>query len=88
LARFYALDRNQFDLQKPNQHVLTLCERHGIQCLDSLPALRQWYEAHGEPVFRTRGDMHFNERGQQVVAESLAAYLRAQQAQALRLSPE
>jgi hypothetical protein len=88
LVRFYALDRQQFDLQKPNQHVLALCERHGIECLDSLPPLRQWYEARGEPVYRTRGDMHFNERGQHVVAEYLATYLLARHAQELGLSPE
>ncbi|HEV8712794.1 MAG TPA: hypothetical protein VGX03_08215 [Candidatus Binatia bacterium] len=87
-ARFYALDRGQFDLQKPNRHVLALCAQQGIECLDSLPALRQWYEAQGEPVYRARGDMHFNERGQQVVAESLAAYLLARHAHELGLSPE
>jgi hypothetical protein len=88
LARFYALDRAQFDLQKPNQHVLALCERHGIECLDSLPALRQWNEVQGEPVYRTRGDMHFNEIGQRVVAEQIATYLLARHAQALGFSQE
>jgi len=88
LARFYALDPDQFDLQKPNRHVLALCERQGIECLDSLPALRQWYGTHGEPVYRTRGDMHFNEIGQRVVAEHLAAYVRAHHAQELGCSLE
>lgn len=85
LVRGYALDPSQFDLQKPNQHILALCERWGIECLDSLPALRQWYERHGEPVYRARGDMHFNERGQRVVAESIATHILTQHAQALRL---
>jgi len=88
LVRFYALDRDKFDLQEPNQHILALCKRYGIECLDSLPALRQWYEAHGEPVYRTRGDMHFNEVGQRVVAEQIAAYVLARHAQKLGLSPE
>lgn len=88
LSRFDALDRDKFDLQKPNRHVLALCKHQGIECLDSLPALRQWYEAHGEPVYRTRGDMHFNEIGQRVVAEHIAAYVLAHHAQELGLSPE
>lgn len=88
LVRFYALDRDKFDLQKPNRHVLALCERYGIECLDSLPALRQWYEVHEEPVYRTRGDMHFNEIGQRVVAEHIAAYLLTRRAQELGFSPE
>jgi hypothetical protein len=87
-ARFYGLDRGQFDLHQPNRHVLALCVRQGIECLDSLPALDQWYETCGEPVYRTRGDMHLNERGQQLVAESLAAYLLTRHAHELRLSPE
>src|SRR5262249_14406712 len=88
LVRSYALNREQFDLQKPNQHVLALCRRQGIECLDTLPALRQWYEAHDEPVYRTRGDMHFNEAGQRVVAEQIAAYVLARHGQELGLSPE
>jgi hypothetical protein len=81
----FIADSDQLDLQKPNQHILALCERWGIECLDSLPALRQWYERHGEPVYRARGDMHFNERGQRVVAESIATHILTQHAQALRL---
>jgi hypothetical protein len=88
LARFYALDPDKFDLQRPNRHVLTFCEHWGVECLDSLPALRQWYETHREPVYRARGDMHFNEIGQRVVAEHIAAYVLTRHAQDLRLSPE
>lgn len=88
LSRFYSLDRSKFDLQKPNRHILALCERRGMECLDSLPALRQWHETHGEPVYRTQGDMHFNEIGQQVVAEQIAAYVLAQHAQEIGLSSE
>jgi hypothetical protein len=88
LARFYALDRGQFDLQKPNRRVLAVCEQHSIECLDCTPALQEWYGTHGEPAYRARGDMHFNERGQQVVAEYLAAYLLKHHAEKLGLSPE
>lgn len=86
LARFYSLDCNQFDLRKPNRHIITFCEQQNMECLDSLPILYRWNEEHGEPVYRTRGDMHFNERGQQVVAEYLAAYLRMRHSQKLGLS--
>jgi hypothetical protein len=88
LGRFYSLDRSQFDLQEPNRRILALCERRGMECLDSLPALRQWYETHGEPVYRTQGDMHFNEIGQRVVAEQLAAYVLARHAREFGLSSE
>jgi hypothetical protein len=88
LARFYALERGKFDLQKPNRHVLALCKSQGIECLDISPTLRQWYETHKEPVYRSRGDMHFNEIGQQVVAEQIAAYVLAHHAQEIELSPE
>jgi hypothetical protein len=88
LTRFYALDPDKFDLQKPNRHILTFCERWGIECLDSLPALRQWYETHREPVYRARGDMHFNEIGQRVVAEDIAAYLLTHHSQDLGLARE
>jgi len=88
LVRSYDLNREQFDLQKPNQHVLALCQRQSIECLDSLPALRRWYEEHGEPVYRTRGDMHLNERGQRIIAKHIAAYLLSRHAQELRLSPD
>jgi hypothetical protein len=88
LVRSYDLNREQFDLQKPNQHVLALCQRQSIECLDSLPALRRWYEEHGEPVYRTRGDMHLNERGQRIIAEHIAAYLLSRHAQELRLSSD
>jgi hypothetical protein len=75
LIRSYSLNPERFDLQQPNQHVLALCEHYRIECLDSLPALRQDYAEHNKPVYRTRGDMHFNERGQQVVAEQIATYV-------------
>ena len=68
----YGLDPMAFDLQAPNRRLAVECERHGLPCLDLLPAFRRHAD---EALYLPRGDMHWNARGHAVAAEELAGVL-------------
>ncbi len=75
LARFYGLDENRFDLAYPNRRIDAFCHAKGIECLDLLDTLTQAATSAGESLYRGRGDMHYNEEGQEIVARALARYV-------------
>ena len=77
LVRAYSLEPSKFDLDYSNQRLVGFCQRSGLRCVDLLPALRLAHEDHG-PLYRGRGDMHFNEAGQALAATEIAAALRKQ----------
>lgn len=66
LTRFYNLNRNKFDLSHPNSRIKTFCTTQKIECLDLLPAFSDHYNNTSTPLYRSRGDMHFNEIGQRI----------------------
>ena len=75
LIKAYSLDSSRFDLEYPNKRIRSYCLRHGIKCIDVLDELKV-RESRGDGGFyRSRGDMHFNEKGQRTVAEILSRQL-------------
>ena len=75
LVRAYSLDQNNFDLNYPNRLILKMCNEHNVRCTDVLSVLREREKNGDGGFYRGRGDMHFNEKGQQVVAEILSRSL-------------
>jgi hypothetical protein len=72
LVRAYSFDETRFDLDYPNQRIHAFCAGRDMVLIDTLPELRRLDGQGGGPLFRGRGDMHFNERGQEAVAGVLA----------------
>lgn len=72
LARFYSLDETKFDLTQPNQRIQNYFRADEVDILDTLPAMLAHSSSSDAHQFRPRGDMHFNEFGQAVVARVLA----------------
>jgi hypothetical protein len=60
-------------LDKPYQMMLDFCQQQSLTCIDLLPILQK-YAAAGEQLYYTT-DMHLNARGNEVLAEELAAWL-------------
>lgn len=75
LTRAYSLDPARFDLNYPDRRIVEHCGRSGIDCLDLLPAFRA-ADAGGR-LYRSRGDMHLNERAQALAAREIARHLMA-----------
>jgi hypothetical protein len=76
LRRFYRLRDEKFDLEYPDRRLLAFCRSHDILCTDALPALKAAAREHPwSHLYRARGDMHFNERGQEVVAAGLRDFV-------------
>jgi len=74
LEKKYSLDKRKFDLNHPNRRIMDYCEKEKMHCLDLLPAFKKTHAGNHRSLFRSRGDMHFNEAGQRLAAEELAAY--------------
>jgi hypothetical protein len=62
-------------LDQPYQAMLDFCETQELTCIDLLPILTPYAEA-GEQIYYTT-DIHLNARGNEVLAEALAAWLDA-----------
>jgi hypothetical protein len=60
-------------LDQPYQMMLDFCQQQGLTCIDLLPILQK-YAAAGEQLYYTT-DMHLNVRGNEVLAQELAAWL-------------
>ncbi len=60
-------------LDQPYQAMLDFCEAQDLMCIDLLPILTPYAEA-GEQIYYTT-DIHLNARGNEVLAEALAAWL-------------
>jgi len=60
-------------LDKPYQMMLDFCQQQGLTCIDLLPILQK-YAAAGEQLYYTT-DMHLNARGNEMLAQELAAWL-------------
>ncbi|MCZ6672450.1 MAG: hypothetical protein O7C75_05855, partial [Verrucomicrobia bacterium] len=71
LRRAYALDPSAFDLDYPNTRLGSFCRDRGIPFVDLLPSMKAVTETEGVSVFRRLGDMHLNERGQQISATAI-----------------
>lgn len=78
LARLYLLDPAHFDREYPDRRLLDYAKQHGLTATDALPWLRAAAtEYPWTRLFRARGDMHYNEKGQEVVAAGLYDFVRA-----------
>jgi len=78
LRRLYRLRDEKFDVEYPDRRLLAFCRSHDILCTDALPALKVAAREHPRiHLYRTRRDMHFNERGQEVVAAGLYRFVRS-----------
>jgi len=75
LVRSTGLDPERFDLAAPNRRIREFCAEQGIACLDLLPAFRAAERSGRGPLYRPRGDMHFNDAGQALAAEAIADHL-------------
>jgi hypothetical protein len=73
--RAYGLKGDAFDLDYPDRRIAATCRRLRLPVLDLTDAFRERIRAGEGPLYRPRGDMHFNEAGQSVAAASLASYL-------------
>jgi len=62
-------------LDAPYEMMLDLCEAENLTCIDPLPVL-QAHAAAGEQIYYTT-DMHLNARGNEILANALADWLRA-----------
>jgi hypothetical protein len=70
--RAYALRDGAFDLAYPNGRIAETCGKEGIDLLDLTALFRDRGAAGGGPLFRPRGDMHFNEAGQELAGQAIA----------------
>ena len=77
LSKFYSLDLSKFDFDYPNRRLIRFCEAHQILCLDLLLPFRNHYRRYGESLYFSGGDMHFNEKGQELIAMELYQFLSA-----------
>jgi hypothetical protein len=60
-------------LDQPYQMMLTFCDDEGLTCIDLLTVFTEYAQA-GEQLYYTT-DMHLNARGNEVLAETLVAWL-------------
>lgn len=63
-----------YDAEKPNRLILEYCDKIGLECLDMLPSMREAYVRTGSPIYFPI-DRHPNERGYEVAAETIYAFL-------------
>ncbi len=75
--RAYALRENAFDLEYPNRRIAAFCDREGIELVDPSAVFRERLNAGEGPFYRPRGDMHFNEAGQRLAAETIGERILA-----------
>jgi hypothetical protein len=75
-ADAYGLDSAAFDLDLPQRRWGAICREEKLDCLDTTGALRAAARS-GDWLYRPRGDMHFNEAGNAVVAAAIAERLTA-----------
>lgn len=69
LTKYYSLRKEKFDLNYPNQRIAQFCKSRAINCLDLVQPFRVFVQQSKQYLFRSRGDMHFNEKGQALTAE-------------------
>jgi hypothetical protein len=77
IERAYALREDAFDLEYPNRRIAANCAGEGIELLDLTAVFRERLEAGEGPLYRPRGDMHFNEAGQRLAAEAIGERILA-----------
>jgi len=78
LKRLYFLDEKKFDLDYPDKRLFRLCQKNNIPCMDVLPAFKEISQKNrGTRLYRLRGDMHFNEKGQEITAAALYKFIRS-----------
>ena len=76
--RAYGLRGEAFDLDTPDRRIAECCRREGLlPVLDLVDAFREHVAAGGAPLYRPRGDMHFDEAGQRLAADVLCERIRA-----------
>lgn len=68
-VRAYALDARRFDPAEPARRLTTACAAAKILCADMTPPLRAHQD---ETCYLPRGDMHWNDRGHEIVGRALA----------------
>ena len=62
--------RAEVDLELPQRRLTTFFAERGVPCLDLLPAFAKVPDAYAPR------DTHWNERGNQLAADTIAAWLR------------
>ena len=63
------------DEDRPQQELRAFCSQQGIPCLDLLPGMRAWQEAHPTEGFPMRDSLHPNAIGHALVAEQIVEFL-------------
>jgi hypothetical protein len=76
LLKFYSLNPEKFDLRKPNKWLKRFCNDEGIDCFDVTDSMQNQFNSTGRSLYRSRGDMHYNDEGQALVGKELSAYLK------------
>ncbi len=76
LRDLYFLEEKKFDLDYPNARILEFCQKNNIACSDVLPLFKKTVaENPAARLFRFRGDMHYNEKGQKLAAEEMYRFV-------------
>jgi hypothetical protein len=75
LERFYSLDGTKFRLDYPETRMRGFCQIKGIDCLDLLSGFKAFVDREGAHLYMKRGDMHFNEAGQALAADTISDHI-------------
>jgi hypothetical protein len=51
------------------------CQIKGIDCLDLLSGFKAFVDREGAHLYMKRGDMHFNEAGQALAADTISDHI-------------
>ena len=71
-SRKLALNKRRFDLRYPNSRYREVCREERIRCLDLVDEFQLQGKEH---LYRPLGDMHFNERGDQIAAHVIGRHV-------------
>ena len=73
----YRLNESCFDLDRPNRLILEWCDAIKLGCADPTEAMQQVHQDTNKSLFLPSGDMHWNPRGHQALAESTVEGLKS-----------
>lgn len=73
--KHYDLIEDAFDLDKPNNILQEIGFKNSLNIIDLTPYLKSEFEAKQEQLYMPYGDMHWNEKGNEIVAKYLYEHL-------------
>lgn len=70
-VKHYHLEKDCFDLMKPNNKILDFCAKNSIDCIDPTMKMKAIFDATRKSLYLPNGDMHWNAHGNVAVYESI-----------------